>query len=103
MIQDPAILANIITALLIALALVVFFLIATALLRWMADILVARATKRRRMAKSETHGDLGGWPTDAEWEKLCVEASAARPWDEHDDDTPAPEDGSGLLAKDNSQ
>ncbi len=67
MIQDPAILANIIMALLIALALVVFFLIATALLRWMADILVARATKRRRMAKS------------------------------------APEDGSGLLAKDNSQ
>ena len=54
MIQDPAILANIIAALFIALALVVFFLIATALLRWMADILVARAAKRRRMAKDNS-------------------------------------------------
>ncbi len=52
---------------LIAGYLVLFFIVAGLTLRWMADILDARATKRRRMAKS------------------------------------APEDGSGLLAKDNSQ
>lgn len=56
--------------------LLLFFIVAWLALRRMVDILVARAKKRRRMAEPETHGDDGGRPYD----------------------TPAPEDGSGLLA-----
>ncbi len=58
--------ADILTMLFIALALAVFFVIAIALLRWMASILVRRAELRRRMAEPETHGDAGGMPLPSE-------------------------------------
>ncbi len=73
--------ANIGTALIIFLALAVFFLIAAALLRWMAATLEHRRAKRR---EPETFGDAGGYPTDRH-------QSRGEP-------LPAPDIDSGLLA-----
>ena len=71
MIQDPAILANILIVLFIALAMVLVYLAGRA--RGRRD-LARRRELRRRLDELETHGDEGGHP--------------------------APEIGSGLLAGD---
>ncbi len=57
MISDPAILANILMVLFIALMLALAWLA----LRCMADVIAKRRELRRRM-EPETHGDSGGWP-----------------------------------------
>ncbi len=53
-------------AALIAGWLVLFFALAFLALRRIVDVLVRRATKRRRMAEPETHGDAGGMPLPSE-------------------------------------
>ena len=41
----------------------------------------------RKSIEDQDCGDAGGWPfTDAEWEKCCADATAARPWETYGDE-----------------
>ena len=83
MIDDPAIMANILLALFTGLFLVIGWLG----IRLCVEILVRRR-KQRHEPEPETHGDDGGRPAP------LYDGTPCRP------DTPAPEKGSGLLAGD---
>ena len=50
------------TALIWAMGAILIFALAWLVLRKMADVIIRRAVKRRRMAEPETHGDQGGIP-----------------------------------------
>ena len=90
MIQDPAILANILIVLSVALAMVPVYLVARKIwLTW---------TRSLDEPEPETYGDDGGHPTA----EVCRRAAQKVTRERVRQMTPAPEIGSGLLAGDKS-